>query len=537
MPSISVRRLFDDNQYKLQLAWAAGNSGADNRIGVEADKPVLALVGHLNFIHPNQIQVVGLAESEYLNRLESGETGYQFGDLFDISMSLVIVANGLPVSPGLRDYCHKNDIPLLTSKLESPYLMDVLRIYLQRTLAASSVKHGVFLDVFEIGVLITGHSGLGKSELALELISRGHSLIADDAVELFRIGPETLEGRCSPMLRDFLEVRGLGILNIRHIFGETSIRPKKILQLIINLVEADDEYMKQLDRLSIRTETESILNVNVRSVTLPVAVGRNLAVLVEAAVRNYILQLRGKDSTREFLERHQTQLKEDVRSGIDIGQAREQIAYLRGLGHRVEVLFVEAEESVLVRRFSETRRGHPLSNQDMTLLESLKKEREWLFPLKEIAYCIDTSKMNAQQLRHAVRQWLKVERTGLLVILESFGFKYGVPNNADFMFDMRSLPNPYYDPELRPYTGMDKPVWDYLDGQPLVQEMVDDIEKFLTHWLPRLEDESRSYVTVAIGCTGGQHRSVYVVEKLARRLKGRYELLIRHRQAQNLPSR
>lgn len=227
----------------------------------------------------------------------------------------------------------------------------------------------------------------------------------------------------------------------------------------------------------------------------------------------------------------------DVRSGIDIAQAREQIAYLRGLGHRVEVLFVEAEEGVLVRRFSETRRGHPLSNQDMTLLESLKKEREWLFPLKEIAYCIDTSQMNAQQLRQAVRQWLKVERTGLLVILESFGFKYGVPANADFMFDMRSLPNPYYDLELRAFTGTDRPVRDYLDGQPLVQEMVGDIERFVTHWLPRLEEESRSYVTVAIGCTGGQHRSVYVVEKLARRLKGRYELLIRHRQMQNLPSR
>ncbi|HGM0352122.1 TPA: RNase adapter RapZ [Neisseria meningitidis] len=227
----------------------------------------------------------------------------------------------------------------------------------------------------------------------------------------------------------------------------------------------------------------------------------------------------------------------DVRSGIDIAQAREQIAYLRGLGHRVEVLFVEAEEGVLVRRFSETRRGHPLSNQDMTLLESLKKEREWLFPLKEIAYCIDTSQMNAQQLRQAVRQWLKVERTGLLVILESFGFKYGVPANADFIFDMRSLPNPYYDLELRAFTGTDRPVRDYLDGQPLVQEMVDDIERFVTHWLPRLEDESRSYVTVAIGCTGGQHRSVYVVEELAGRLQGRYELLIRHRQMQNLPSR
>lgn len=227
----------------------------------------------------------------------------------------------------------------------------------------------------------------------------------------------------------------------------------------------------------------------------------------------------------------------DVRSGIDIAQAREQIAYLRGLGHRVEVLFVEAEEGVLVRRFSETRRGHPLSNQDMTLLESLKKEREWLFPLKEIVYCIDTSQMNAQQLRQAVRQWLKVERTGLLVILESFGFKYGVPANADFIFDMRSLPNPYYDLELRAFTGTDRPVRDYLDGQPLVQEMVDDIERFVTHWLPRLEDESRSYVTVAIGCTGGQHRSVYVVEELAGRLQGRYELLIRHRQMQNLPSR
>ena len=311
MPSISARRLYQDNQHKLQLAWSAGTAGADNRIGVEADKPVLALVGHLNFIHPNQVQVLGVAEVEYFKRLEAGEGDVMFGHNLELKTSLVIVANGLQVPSKLRDYCHTNHIPLLTSKLESPHLMDVLRIYLQRALAVSVVKHGVFLDVFEIGILITGHSGLGKSELALELISRGHSLVADDAVELHRTGPETLEGRCPAMLRDFLEVRGLGVLNIRHIFGETSIRPKKHLQLIINLVPADDEYMKQLDRLSIRTETESILNVNIRSVTLPVAVGRNLAVLVEAAVRNYILQLRGKDSTKEFLERHQTLLKED----------------------------------------------------------------------------------------------------------------------------------------------------------------------------------------------------------------------------------
>nr|WP_314486002.1 HPr(Ser) kinase/phosphatase [uncultured Kingella sp.] len=306
MPSVSVRKLYQDNQQKLQLAWAAGAAGGDNRIAVEADRPVLALVGHLNFIHHNQVQVLGVAEVAYLQKLEQAEHGTGLNELFNFPMTLVIVANDLPIPQSLRDYCHTQNTPLLTSKLESPYLMDVLRIYLQRVLAASTIKHGVFLDVFEVGVLLTGKSGLGKSELALELISRGHSLVADDAVELHRTAPETLEGRCPPMLRDFLEVRGVGVLNIRHMFGETAIRPKKTLRLIINLVLADDEYMKTLDRLSIRTETETILNVPIRSVTLPVAAGRNLAVLVEAAVRNYILQRHGKDSTKEFLERHQT---------------------------------------------------------------------------------------------------------------------------------------------------------------------------------------------------------------------------------------
>ncbi len=311
MPSISIRRLYQDNQQKLQMAWTAGTAGSDNRITIEADRPALALVGHLNFIHHNQVQVLGVAEVAYLQKLEQSEYTTSLDELFNFPMALMIVANDLPVPQNLRDYCHTHNVPLLTSKLESPFLMDVLRIYLQRMLAVSTIKHGVFLDVFEVGVLLTGASGLGKSELALELISRGHSLVADDAVELHRTAPEMLEGRCPPMLRDFLEVRGLGILNIRQMFGETAIRPKKQLKLIIQLVPANDEYMKTLDRLTIRTETESILNVKVRAVVIPVAAGRNLAVLVEAAVRNYILQLRGKDSTKEFLERHQAMMKED----------------------------------------------------------------------------------------------------------------------------------------------------------------------------------------------------------------------------------
>ena len=311
MPSISVRRLYQDNQSKLKLAWAAGTAGIDNRISVEADKPLLALVGHLNFIHPNQVQVLGLAEVKYLNDLEASKIRTSLNELFGKTIAVVIVANDLAVPFLLRDYCHTHNVPLLTSKLESPYLMDVLRIYLQRALAASTVMHGVFLDVFEVGVLLMGKSGLGKSELALVLISRGHGLVADDAVEIYRIGPETLEGRCPPVLRDFLEVRGLGVLNIRAIFGETAIRPKKPLKLIINLVSADDQLMQSLDRLSIQSEKQDILNVHIRKVSIPVAAGRNLAVLVEAAVRNFILQSRGLDSTKQFIERHTQVLKED----------------------------------------------------------------------------------------------------------------------------------------------------------------------------------------------------------------------------------
>ena len=311
MPSISVRRLYQDNQSKLKLAWAAGTAGIDNRISVEADKPLLALVGHLNFIHPNQVQVLGLAEVKYLNDLEASKIRTSLNELFGKTIAVVIVANDLAVPFLLRDYCHTHNVPLLTSKLESPYLMDVLRIYLQRALAASTVMHGVFLDVFEVGVLLMGKSGLGKSELALELISRGQGLVADDAVEIYRIGPETLEGRCPPVLRDFLEVRGLGVLNIRAIFGETAIRPKKPLKLIINLVSADDQLMQSLDRLSIQSEKQDILNVHIRKVSIPVAAGRNLAVLVEAAVRNFILQSRGLDSTKQFIERHTQVLKED----------------------------------------------------------------------------------------------------------------------------------------------------------------------------------------------------------------------------------
>ncbi len=305
MPQISVQKLFEDNQNKLQLVWVAGYSGAANQLTNDIiQKPTLALVGHLNFVHPNRVQVLGCAEMDYLRALEPANFQMAMKHLFTSEMAAMIVSNGEEVPMLLVEFCEHHKVPLFTSPDKSPYLMDVLRWYLSKALAVSTNLHGVFLGVLEVGVLITGESGMGKSELALELISRGHGLVADDNVEVFRIGPETLEGRCPDILRDFLEVRGLGVLNIRTIFGETAIRPQKSLKLIIHLVKATPENMRSFDRLHMNQQNQEILGVPVRKVVLPVAAGRNLAVLVETAVRNYILQLRGLDSSKEFIERH-----------------------------------------------------------------------------------------------------------------------------------------------------------------------------------------------------------------------------------------
>ena len=197
---------------------------------------------------------------------------------------------------------------VLISDAPGAQLIDRLRRYLGKALAETAERHGVCMDVLGLGVLITGDSGVGKSELALELISRGHGLVADDVVEVSRIATSTLECRCPPMLKDFLEVRGLGVLNIRTIFGETAVRPKMNVRLIVQL---DRPGTTESERLPLHELSEDILGVAVRKVVIPVAAGRNLAVLLEAAVRNYILQLRGIHSTAEFMERQRAEIKKN----------------------------------------------------------------------------------------------------------------------------------------------------------------------------------------------------------------------------------
>ena len=210
----------------------------------------------------------------------------------------------------------------------------------------------------------------------------------------------------------------------------------------------------------------------------------------------------------------------DARNVPDIAELPGLIDEFRKAGASCEVVFLKAENDVLLSRFSETRRRHPLTGDDVSLPEAIANERELLSPIIDMAdLIIDTSSTTAQELRDLVRDRIgKRGQDALSILIESFGYKNGLPADADFVFDVRSLPNPYWEPELRPLNGKDQAVRTFLDAEALVQEMVDDIEGFLTHWIPRYKSFERSYLTIAIGCTGGQHRSVYIAEALAERL-------------------
>jgi len=229
----------------------------------------------------------------------------------------------------------------------------------------------------------------------------------------------------------------------------------------------------------------------------------------------------------------------DVRTGVEaVYELPSLLPELRVRGHDVQLLFLTADNATLVQRYSETRRRHPLSAQEWQsepasdsrgLDESIDEERNLLHPLESAGYLIDTTRLPAQALRQWVRDFIGNARAELTLSFESFAFKQGVPADADLVFDVRCLPNPFYEPALKALTGMDGPVIDYLSAVPAVGEMVDDIERFVTRWLPAYAADSRSYLTVAIGCTGGQHRSVYCVEALARRLRAVRPVLVRHR--------
>jgi RNase adapter protein RapZ len=208
----------------------------------------------------------------------------------------------------------------------------------------------------------------------------------------------------------------------------------------------------------------------------------------------------------------------------------ENIEKLKAQGVNVQVLFLESTTQALVKRFSETRRRHPLSNDDITLAESIESERRLLAPLSELGHHIDTSDLSANTLRGWVKDFVAQENKNITLLFTSFGFKHGIPLDVDFVFDVRCLPNPHYDPKLRPMTGRDAPVKSFLEQQPMVHDMYQDIQNFIARWLPSFVQENRSYLTIAIGCTGGQHRSVHIVEELGKHFSQQQKVLIRHRE-------
>ncbi|HXF78124.1 MAG TPA: HPr(Ser) kinase/phosphatase [Usitatibacter sp.] len=321
MPRLSVQQLFDRRRERLGLAWAAGMAGGAREFtGEMLHRPGVGLIGHLNLIHPLLAQVLGPREVDYIASLEAPAQGPTVERICSADTVCVIVTDGARPPAMLLEAAQRSGTPLITSSEASQHVINVLRPYMQQELGEVTTLHGVMLDVLEIGVLITGDSAIGKSELALELVSRGHGLVADDVVELQQIGPETIQGRCPPMLRDFLEVRGLGVLNIRSIFGETAVRPRKALRLIVHLEMPEGGYkVEPRDRLATRAGTQDILGVEIPTVTLAVAPGRNLAVLVEAAVRNHILLTRGINSTREFIGRQEEAMRQEARGSGEEG--------------------------------------------------------------------------------------------------------------------------------------------------------------------------------------------------------------------------
>ncbi|NNM70411.1 MAG: RNase adapter RapZ [Gallionella sp.] len=220
----------------------------------------------------------------------------------------------------------------------------------------------------------------------------------------------------------------------------------------------------------------------------------------------------------------------DVRSANSVQHLPPLLAQLKQQGVDVHVIFLDAQSDTLVKRFSETRRLHPLSDGVRTLPECVQRERELLVGISDIGHRIDTSEVHANALRAWIKKFIRVDRAQLTLLFESFGFKHGLPLDADFVFDVRCLPNPHYNPALQSLSGRDQPVIEFLERTPEAQAMYSDIRDFIARWLPSFIADNRSYFTVAIGCTGGQHRSVYLAEKLAHHFESEQQVLVRHRE-------
>ena len=311
--AISADVLFEAFRSYLHWEWIAGLGASERRfdeVAVRAARSGADLVGYLNYIHPYRVQILGEREIAYLTNATADDCARRIARIVTLEPPVIVLADGKQAPEALISMCERAQIPMFAAPGSSAYVIDVLRAYLSKHFADRVSMHGVFMDILGLGVLITGESGLGKSELGLELISRGNGLVADDAVDLYRINQTTIEGRCPDLLQNLLEVRGIGLLDIRAIFGETAVRRKMRLKLIVHLVRRET-LERDYERMPSEPLTQDVAGIPVRKVVIQVVAGRNIAVLVEAAVRNTILQLRGIDTYQDFVDRQRRAMEQN----------------------------------------------------------------------------------------------------------------------------------------------------------------------------------------------------------------------------------
>ncbi len=312
MERITARQLFEKVNERLALRWVAGVRGESRLLEPSAGRERRpSLVGYLNLIYPNRVQIVGSEELAYLDGLEPRQRWEMLQKLFGHRPVAVIVTKDQAVPADLREAAEDSDTPLWISAQRGHEIYNWLQYHLTRVLARAQTLHGVLMEIYSIGVLVTGEPGTGKSELALDLITRGHRLVADDAPEFSLIAPDVIDGACPELLRDLLEVRGLGVLNVREMYGHTAVKDSKYLRLVLHLLPSGEHSGDRdgMQRLTGVLGQREILGVKMPQITIPVAPGRNLAVLAEAAVRNHMLKSKGIDPAQTFIDRQAHQMQ------------------------------------------------------------------------------------------------------------------------------------------------------------------------------------------------------------------------------------
>jgi len=314
-PALVIDDFFQQYQPKLELTFSSARVGLDREIKLSRlTGDTFEAVDYFNVIRTSSVVVVGYQETRFIGSLNSDEQIKLLKTLFQGPVSAIITSLGNELPESMVRQCEENDIPVFRSALNDSDLLDNTRYYLSQVLAERSDEHGVYIEVYSLGVFLTGASGVGKSELALALISRGHRLISDDITRFTRISPDVVDGSSPALLTDFMEVRGLGIVNIRAMFGANALKRNKALKLIVKMVQLTDDNSTQFDRIGDNQNTVKILGLDIPEVTLPVAPGRNLAVLVEAAARNHLLNLNGYNAAEEFIKRQNLAIRENQQS-------------------------------------------------------------------------------------------------------------------------------------------------------------------------------------------------------------------------------